>query len=1357
MSKKKKNRKKKNRKNLQKKNLKSGQPRPEAKAVSNNVAADLEKLFRAAVSLHQNGKSDDAEKIYQRILAVKPDHSDSLHLLGLIAHHRGEYDSALELIDKALGIFPDNPIYYYNRGNVFVAQKDFDKAAECYGKALEFNPKYIEACNNMGSALKDCGRAEDAAECYRKALNIQPDYADAHYNLGIVLADLRQPEEAVKCYQKVTKLRPDHAEAYFNMGTALVDIGRSADAIDAYRKAAEIRPDYVEAHNELGIELNALGKTAESLKCYQKVLDIRPDCAEAYNNMGVALRNHGDPRKAVECYKKVLEIEPDNAVAHSNLLFSYQYNADHSHAWMYEQHRKWSEVHEKPLKGEILPHANDRTPDRRLRIGYVSPDFRSHSCAYFIEPLLRAHDKTRAEIFCYSDVRRSDDITERIMGLADHWRNVFRKGHEYVAEKIREDQIDVLVDLTGHTAKHRLLVFSRKPAPIQVSWLGYPDTTGMDVMDYRLTDAVADPEGVTDSYQSETLVRIPNGFLCYAPPEKNPDVAPLPVIKEKWLTFGSFNNLTKVTEHVIEVWSEILRQIPRSRLFLKSRQMANEETRQNYLKMFSENGIASERITTTPRTPSQVAHLDLYKHVDIALDPFPYNGTTTSCEALWMGVPFIALAGDRHVSRVGISILHQAGLTELIADSEADYIAKAVQLGKDIDRLKTLRTTLREHTKNSWLCNAAEFAKSLEDAYLGMWRKWCDPEYQFPSADFRAERSKFQVPAAIPRAPTPEFEKQEDAAGNAPAKIPDAEFQVPEAEFKLPEPELHRQGYAAGDAPVKIPDAEFQVPETEFKLPEPKFQIPEPEFQIPKPEFQMPESEFKVPTPEFRMPEPEFKLPTPESEVGSPPPSDAQKPEFDIRKEFNKAVKYHESGQLGKAEAIYQKILKVNPKHPDALHLHGVIAFQIDKHDIAIHQISRAIQLNPDNPIYYHNMGSALSKQGRMEEAITCYRKVLSLRPEYSEAYCNLLLTLQYMTKPTLNQVFQEHLRWGALYGKPFIGKIPPHLNAKDPKKRLRVGYVSPDFRNHSCAYFLEPLLKAHDKAQVEIFCYAEVARGDDMTERIKSLSDHWYNTVGKNHDIVARQIRDDRIDILVDLAGHTAKNRLLIFVRKPAPIQLAWLGYPDTTGMASMDYRFTDAVADPPGKTDPYFTETLIRLPNGFLSYTPPPDTPDVGELPCLKSGHITFGSFNNLIKVNEEVAAAWSEILHKVPNSVLLLKSRQFVNKSTRKQYTEMFAKNNIPTERVIMRVRIPSKAEHMGLYNEVDIGLDPFPYNGTTTTCEAMWMGVPVITLRGDRHRARVGTSILTRIGLTELSAESREDYIVKAVRLAGITHP
>jgi predicted O-linked N-acetylglucosamine transferase (SPINDLY family) len=321
------------------------------------------------------------------------------------------------------------------------------------------------------------------------------------------------------------------------------------------------------------------------------------------------------------------------------------------------EHRRWSEQHTASLANDRQPHANSPDPNRRLRIGYLSPDFCRHSVAFFIESLLAAHDRSAFEILCYANVSQTDIITERLQGLADKWRDIVHLSDQQVAELVRADAVDILVDLVGHTVNNRLLVFARKPAPVQISYLGYPNTTGLSTIDYRLTDAWADPPGRADRFHTETLVRLQGGFLCYQPWPGTPEVSPLPALTSGHITFASFNNATKVNPEVIALWSKILRLLPNARLIMKALQLGDIGTRQRFAQLFEQNGVSMERVELLGWASSTAEHLELYNRVDIGLDPFPYNGTTTTCEALWMGVPVIVLAGNTHAARVGVSLL----------------------------------------------------------------------------------------------------------------------------------------------------------------------------------------------------------------------------------------------------------------------------------------------------------------------------------------------------------------------------------------------------------------------------------------------------------------------------------------------------------------------------------------------------------------------------------------------------------------------------------------------------------------------------------------------------------------------------
>jgi len=619
---------------------------------------DIDNELEKALKYHESGQLQKAEEIYKKILAINPNHSDSLHFTGVLAYQRGKNDAGVNLITQAIKNNPEIPGYHNSLGNIFKAQ----------------------------------GKIEAAVSSYKKAVQLKPDYAEAYSNLGNVLKDQDEIEDAISSYKKAVELKPDYAEAYSNLGIAYKDQGRLGEAISSYKKALELKPDY----------------------------------AEAYSNLGNAYKDQGKIEDAISSYKKAVQLKPDYAVAHSNILLGLHYNDSADPIQLIAQHKQWAEQHAAPLAATIQPHLNNVSPDRCLRIGYVSPDFRVHSVAYFIEPVLISHDRTAFEVFCYSDVVCPDLTTNRLKGMAICWRDIVGMSDEQVADLIRGDQIDILIDLAGHTANNRMQLFARKPAPVQVTCIGYPDTTGLETIDYRMTDSWADPPGQTDQLYTEKLVRLPHGFLCYRPPDQAPEVTKLPVTETGGIIFGSFNHRAKITPEVVRLWSKILTCLTNSKLILKSKSLSDTETQNLLREMFVENGISPERIRFIGHIPSIIGHLELYNSIDIGLDTFPYNGTTTTCEAMWMGVPVIVQAGHTHVSRVGVSLLSNLGLTELIAESGDAYVEKAITLAGDLNRLKTLRAGLRDIISRSPLTDALQFTQDMEEACRKMWRHWCD-------------------------------------------------------------------------------------------------------------------------------------------------------------------------------------------------------------------------------------------------------------------------------------------------------------------------------------------------------------------------------------------------------------------------------------------------------------------------------------------------------------------------------------------------------------------------------------------------------------------------------------------------------
>ena len=720
---------------------------------------NINKALQSAFEQFRTGNLNEAEILYKKVLRAKPNNINALHNLGLICYQRADYDAAIRYIQKELQYNPTdadannnmglalegegqhdeaagfyrratqlNPTFsgaFYNLGNALKDSGNIDEAIPCYQKALQLDPSLAYAYNNLGVVYEKKGKLDEAIKYFQKALQLNPSLANTHYNLGLSVLRKGDIDEAIRCYRKALQFNPNYAEVYKDLGVALHVKGQRDEAIKCYGKAIELNPNQPSALNDLGLALQEQGQLDEAISCYQKAISLKPDFADAYNNLGNISKDVGNLQEAQEYYRHVLQIKPDHSITFSNILFTMNYDPRYDAGSVFKKHLEFAKKIEEQLSSILFRHTNDRDPAKRLRIGYVSPDFRRHSVAYFIEPVLSSHSHEKYEIFCYSDVLHPDEVTDCIQKHADQWRNIVGMSDEAVCEGIRIDEIDILIDLAGHTAGNRMLLFARKPAPVQVSWMGYPSTTGLSTMDYKIVDSYTDPPGMTEEFYTENLIRMPESFLCYLPYKESPGIKLLPSLTEGRITFGSFNNFSKVSTEILGIWARILKELPGSRFILKSQVFTVETARKRVTDIFEREGVSSEQIAFMTFEQSVKTHLDLYNRIDIALDTFPYHGTTTTCEALWMGVPVITLAGNAHVSRVGVSLLSNVGLPELVASTSDEYITKAVALANDRQRLKTLREGLRQMMRNSSLTDKGRFAAQLEQIYSEMWGKWC--------------------------------------------------------------------------------------------------------------------------------------------------------------------------------------------------------------------------------------------------------------------------------------------------------------------------------------------------------------------------------------------------------------------------------------------------------------------------------------------------------------------------------------------------------------------------------------------------------------------------------------------------------
>jgi predicted O-linked N-acetylglucosamine transferase (SPINDLY family) len=738
--------------------------------------------------LQQAGQLAEAEKIYRRVLEADANNADAHHLLGTLATEAGQLQTAIEHFTTAIRHDPSQAAFHVNlgeahrrRGDVaqaiacnrralqldprgahanlgqlYAQQGDARAAVECYRALVRLSPDDPWASSLLGQALVSLGRFDDAETWFRRAADLAPDDARAHYNLAAVLQAQSRWEEAAGRYQAALQRNPEHFEAHNNLGTVLQKLGATDEAEQHYRRALGIDPNSVAALNNLGALLvecdcnagsvadvhapsdaratSAGGHVAlgvglleaapadEALGLFRRAIELDPDSAAAHNNLGICWKAGGQLDRAIESFRTAIRLQPDSSEFHGNLLYALNYHPDYDPPAVFAEHRAWGRKHADPLTAPCLPHANDRAPDRRLRIGYVSGQFASHAVSFFTEPILASHDRERLEVYCYSNVARADGVTHRLRRYAERWREIQALDDDQAADLVRQDQIDILVDLAGHIGENRLLVFARKPAPIQVTYIGYQNTTGMAAMDYRLTDEWADPRGVTDAFYTEKLVRLPRCFFCYQPSADAPAVNSLPALANRFVTFGSLNNLAKITPRVLAAWAAVLRAVPKSRLVLLTN--VTQEIRDYVKQAFDAERIDAARIELCRRRPRR-AYLDLISQVDIALDPFPMNGHTTTCDALWQGVPVVTLAGRTYASRFGSSAHVNLGLRELIARSPEEYVEIASRLAGDVERLGELRAGLRERIAASPLLDFAGFTRNLEAAYRQMWVAWC--------------------------------------------------------------------------------------------------------------------------------------------------------------------------------------------------------------------------------------------------------------------------------------------------------------------------------------------------------------------------------------------------------------------------------------------------------------------------------------------------------------------------------------------------------------------------------------------------------------------------------------------------------
>ncbi|MBF0129520.1 MAG: tetratricopeptide repeat protein [Alphaproteobacteria bacterium] len=741
----------------------------------------IEDIFRQALVHHQAGRLPEAERDYRRVLAEAPGHPDANHNLGMIALQVGRPALGLDYFRAAMAAVPGAAVYAssyaeallasgdavaalgvldrppllgrddeearelrgrvlrgvggpspeerrsavdcYNAGVGLHGQGRLEEAAEQYRRAVSLNPAFAEAHNNLGIALAASGRFGEAEDSYRTAVALKPGYADALFNLGVFYGDRGRFKDAVVCYDQAIAHAPSFAEAHNNRGTVLNELGRFREAAESHERALALRPDFAGAHYNLGNAIRDMGDTERAIASYERSLEIDPTLSEAHNALGNAVKTLGRIDAAMDHFRRAIALNPGGVLTNTNLLVATLYHPSMTEEERFALHREFEDRHARPLYPDDPVFPNPPDPSRRLRVGYVSANIHQHPVARNLLPVIEAHDRERFEIHFYADVPVPDGMTARFQALADGWHPTLGDDDRGVAERVRADGIDILISLAGHFDNNRPLVCAHRPAPVQISFHD-PVTSGLEVVDALITDRVMTPRRGLERF-TERPMRLPS-FYLHAPMTEAPDPAPPPMAVNGYPTFGSFNNPAKLSDETLRLWARVMEAVPEARLRLKYRNwFGSDGLARRVMAFMGERDIIPERVELLSRSDDVASHLALYGGVDIALDPFPFNGSTTTFESFWMGVPVVALLGNAMVSRWTASMLTAVGLTGWIAATPDDYVAICRRMSAAPEDLGRLRQDLRRRVAASSLCDARRKTRQIERIYRAMWRGWC--------------------------------------------------------------------------------------------------------------------------------------------------------------------------------------------------------------------------------------------------------------------------------------------------------------------------------------------------------------------------------------------------------------------------------------------------------------------------------------------------------------------------------------------------------------------------------------------------------------------------------------------------------
>lgn len=1135
---------------------------------------------------------------------------------------------------------PKVPEFSAKLAEGFAVKGDYRAAVDemrlAFDKAANFGEEYDASSFN-----------EDIQQIARKLIDtwqkkISPNVSDLTNELIQLVETGREREKILRTAEKIFELKPAEPEPLERVASIYVDY-RMIDAAEEvvayleknfapsmYRLLLRARIHFLQTNCLATIETAERALTLEGGELVTRMM--------IHNILGQAYRFVGNASKAVEHYKFNATLNLDALKNSPQLAQAQQIQRDEYDNWLFNLHAinvTREEIFSATLGfNKLLAHIPRFKHDRKLharhkkiRVGYISPDIRFHVVAFFSSHFFMNYDKTRFEVVIYAN-NAEDNNTAKFKANVDAFRNISGVDAKTVAAQILRDEIDILVDLAGHTANNSLEVMTYKPAPIQISGVGYFDSTGLDTIDYFLADKFTDPEGLNEKFFTEKILRLQHSHFCYVWHDFPHMTTPAPCVKNNFVTFASFNDFAKVTDEMLGLWKKILDGVPNSRLYLKGRAFrANCDA-------FAREKILSAGIdlSRVDCEPDEIDYVKCYERADIALDTFPYPGGGTTCDALYMGVPVITLVGERHNSRFGYSLLMNVGLEELCALDAEDYVRKAIELANDSERLREYHLTIRRKMELSPVMDDTIYMGEVEEAYEKIFGAW------------------------INRKPLPDFPQEEPPLTEELAEI--------------------YSKRAISYLPLEVKAGESKFNRVDYKR---TFYFAEKAAQFPA------KRDFKI---LVALADRSFYL----------------------------------NDNSGSYEFMREAV--------DYIYSHGAENFS---QYVIAESHSKLARYALSNGLY--------------NEAADNYARAFDLTEKPArrlEIYDSLLLSLHFF------DFTSEELAAPHFDCQNFFADIEPFTTYHAPHERIRVGYISGDFRKHAVFSVVFGFMSCHDRSKFEIICYSKNKINDEFTDFYRRGIEHFIDVSNLSAEELAKKIHDDEIDIAFDLAGHTGYNGLPALAYRPALVQISGIGYMSTTGLKAIDYFITDEVLDPPNQNrEQFFSEKFLYMP-AQLSYARREDLPTSNGAPCVKNGYVTFGTICRYMKITDAMLAVWSEILRRVPTAKLIMRAQEFISNRTVNELYRRMKDLGCDMERVIFR---PAIHDYFGAISQIDIMLDSYPYPGGTTDLDALYMGVPVVSLYGERHSTRFGFSVLASVGLSELAVDNVAAYIDTAVALAN----